>query len=309
MDALDLPEPNADGFIRTPRNRYRYKYSNEEGVLMWLFYFARVGTLSDVSRVFGGSTSRSSQVINDMTQRIYRRWGHRIEGSDLRHMERFITDHAIAVVRHVGGAGNLPWHVGLPVAFVDAKCLKICRPIWGEDLCYSGYKHMHSLNFQILGRPDGIVEDLYGGIEGRHSDPFLFNGSHLGRRFHMMRNRVWDNEYAGAHSWPLFKMYADGIYAITTEMGRNFREPLSAGQAAANALMATMRGAIEHMFANVSNLFRRVHYSRANKILASPVTTQYIVAHLFTNAHSCFYGNQTQKFFNMPKPNIYEYFS
>ena len=45
MDALDLPEPNADGFIRTPRNRYRYKYSNEEGVLMWLFYFARVGTL------------------------------------------------------------------------------------------------------------------------------------------------------------------------------------------------------------------------------------------------------------------------
>ena len=105
-------------------------------------------------------------------------------------------------------------------------------------------------------------------------------------------------------------MYADGIYAMSDVMGRNFRQPMTVAQAAANALMSTLRGEVEHMFAKPSNLFRQVHYHTNNKILASPVGTQYIVAQLLSNAHTCFYGNQTQtNCFNLPRPYIYQYFS
>jgi len=305
MDALDLPAA-ADGFVRTPK---RYKYQNEEGVLMWLYYFSKVGALSRLSPVFGGSKARSSEIINDVTQRIHRRWRHRLVRSDLSHMDPLITRHYRAAVEKVGGEANLPWHVGLPVGFVDAKCLQICRPGWGQEVTYNGHKHVNSLNFQILGRLDGIVEDMHGPIEGRHSDPYLYRGSGLQARFCAMRNRVWDNEYAGQNPLPLFKMYADGIYALSTEMGRNFREPMTAAQAAANALMKTLRGSVEHMFAKPSILFRQVHYHTNNKILASPVGTRYIVAQRLSNAHTCFYGNQTSKKFNLPKPEIYQYFS
>lgn len=304
---LDLPE-DADGFVRTPRNGY--KYSNEEGVLMWLYYFARAGTLRKMAGVFGGAVPRSSEIITDVTVRIHRRWHHRIVQSDLRHMDSLITLHTDALLERIGGdAAALPWQAGLPAAFVDAKCLKICRPSWAEDTCYSGYKHMHSMNFQILGRLDGIVEDIFGPVEGRHSDPYLFNHSNLEARFRTFRNRVWDGEYAGHANLPLLKMYADGIYALSTVMGRNFRAPFAPGQAEANALMATLRGEIEHMFAKVSMLFAQVHNHFNNKIFASPVGTQYIVAHILTNAHSCLYGNQTADYFNLETPGLDEYFS
>ena len=254
------------------------------------------------------ATPRSSEIVSDVTIRIYDRWSHRIVGSDLTQMDSLLKLHSDALLNKVGGAANLPWQAGMPVGFVDAKCLKICRPSYAETECYSGHKHMHSLNFQIMCRLDGIVEDLYGPVEGRRSDPHLYTASNLEQRFRTMRARVWDNEYAGEDPVPLFKMYADGIYALSAEMGRNFRAPFAPGQAAANTLMATVRGEVEHCFAKVSNLFRQVHYHINNKILASPVGAQYIVAHIFTNAHTCLEGSQTAKYFGLTTPNIHEYF-
>merc|ERR1712096_335934 len=104
---LDLPE-DADGFVRTPRNGY--KYSNDEGVLMWLYYFARAGTLRKMAGVFGGAVPRSSEIITDVTVRIHRRWHHRIVQSDLRHMDSLVTLHTDALLERIGGdAAAFPW--------------------------------------------------------------------------------------------------------------------------------------------------------------------------------------------------------
>lgn len=48
--------------------------------------------------------------------------------------------------------------------FVDGTVRPICRPKRNQQLVYNGHKRVHSLKFQSVVLPNGIVANLYGPV-------------------------------------------------------------------------------------------------------------------------------------------------
>jgi nuclease HARBI1 len=64
------------------------------------------------------------------------------------------------------------------VGFIDGTAIAISRPSGARQRArYSGHKRKHSLKFQAISAPDGLVLHLSGPMEGRRHDMLLYNES------------------------------------------------------------------------------------------------------------------------------------
>ena len=68
------------------------------------------------------------------------------------------------------------------MAFIDGTKIKICRPggqSANQRSVYSGHKRVHCLVSQTLSTPDGLIFHIYGPVEGRHSDRYMYRASDI----------------------------------------------------------------------------------------------------------------------------------
>ena len=79
------------------------------------------------------------------------------------HLQRYAN-----VVTRKGSSFNKCW------GFVDETCMNICRPKYGQEQCYSGHKRKHVLKFQIIMVPCGLIANLYGPVQGRRYDVYMW---------------------------------------------------------------------------------------------------------------------------------------
>jgi hypothetical protein len=64
------------------------------------------------------------------------------------------------------------------VGFIDRTAIPIFRPSSArQSATYSGHKRTNFLKFQAIFAPDGMVLLLFGPMEGRRHDKFLYNAS------------------------------------------------------------------------------------------------------------------------------------
>jgi hypothetical protein len=72
---------------------------------------------------------------------------------------------------------------GAPISsifgFIDCTIRRICHPTWFQRQAYNGHKKFHSLKFQAVMLPNGIIGHLYGPFEGRWNDNYLLTESGL----------------------------------------------------------------------------------------------------------------------------------
>lgn len=63
--------------------------------------------------------------------------------------------------------------------FVDGTIRAISRPGENQRVVYNGLKCVHSLKFQSVAIPNGLVANLYGPVEGRRHDAGMLKDSGL----------------------------------------------------------------------------------------------------------------------------------
>ena len=200
--------------LQLPAEMYgsnRIKWSGSYGlcvVLAWLSYPNQLHRLEDS---LGRFREELSVIFNVTTKLFSDRWGVLLQRSDqpwlaLIHLEEF----AQAVHAQNGSLQNI-W------GFIDGTVWAISRPIIGQRLMFNGHKRVHSLKFQSVVSPNGLIANLHWPCEGRRHDGFLLRDSGLLDQVQVHRNRhrpLLD----GAS--PVYSVYGDPANPVRAQQRR-----------------------------------------------------------------------------------------
>ena len=199
--------------------------------------------------------------------------------------------------------------MGCPLAnclgFIDGTVRPISRPEEHQRLVYNGHKRVHSLKFQSLVIPNGLIANLFGPVEGRWHDAGMLNESGL-------LNAL--QTYAHTPTGNPLCIYGDPAYPLRPQLMCPYRQgdyagPLTPQMRAFNAAMSSVRISVEWLFGDISTYFQFIDFKKNLKIGMSAVGKQYIVCALLRNALTCLYGNTTSEYFQLDSPTIESYFA
>ena len=63
--------------------------------------------------------------------------------------------------------------------FIYGTVRQISKPGENQRILYNGHNRVHSLKFQSVALPNGLIVNLYGPVEGRHHDAGMLKDSGL----------------------------------------------------------------------------------------------------------------------------------
>ena len=238
-------------------------------------------------------------IFNVTTKFISDRWGVLLQRLDQPwlapiHLEEF----AQAVHAQNAPLQNI-W------GFIDGTVRAISRPIIGQCLMFNGHKRVHVLKFQSVVTPNGLIANLHGPCEGRRHDGFLPRDSDLldQVQVHMNRQRPLLD---GAS--PVYSLYGDPAYPVRAQLLALHRGVnLTQDQILFNSRMSAVRVSVEYGFQKVLQQFAFLDFKKNLKILLQPVGRLYVVGVLLINCHTCLYGSQTSRMFDLSPPSLEEY--
>lgn len=162
----------------------------------------------------------------------------------------------------------------------------------------------YSLKYQVITSPCGLIEYLYGPVQGRHHDSWMVVASNLDNQLSEICN-PGPGEGRGN-----FYIYGDPAYKPSPYLLRGNRRQtrLSPEALDVQVRMNRMRVSVEWGFKEVTELFPALSYRRGQRLLLSPLALQYKVAVILMIAITCFRGgNQTSAFFKCRPPSIEEW--
>ena len=257
----------------------------------------------ELSRQYNRSQSSLSDLINELVQFIDKKWSHLLD-FDHQHLlsPQKLEEYARAV--HKAGAPlTSVW------CFIDCTIRGICSPTWFQRQVYNGHKKFHSLKFQALKLPNGLIGHLYGPIEGRRNDNYLLADSKLLDKCaaHAHRPGAGPNQPAWERCLQIFGDPAYGLspYLISPYAGAGER---TVAELTWNAAMAKARIEVEHGFADVTRSWPFLNAWWKHQLFRSPVGTYYRVGVLLSNALNCLCPNQTAQTLDCEPPTLEDYF-
>lgn len=161
-----------------------------------------------------------------------------------------------------------------------------------------------SLKYQAVTSPCGLIEFLWGPVQGRHHDSWMVLHSDLDVKLAEFCTPLPEEGRGN------FYLYGDPAYRPSPFLLRGSRRHtrLSPEDLDIQVRMNAVRVSVEWGFKEVTQCFPAINYRTGQRLLLSPVGLQYKVAVILTNAITCFRGgNQTSKFFLCPPPSIEEW--
>ena len=114
---------------------------------------------------------------------------------ELSMMSNAISDHVYNNFNHLLHEFNQPWHrplllqeysrkiheKGAPsencFSFIDGTVRPICRPSVNQRILYNGHNLVHSIKFQSVVIPNGLISNLYGPYKGKKHDSSMLRHS------------------------------------------------------------------------------------------------------------------------------------
>ena len=136
---------------------------------MYLKRYAYPCRYEDLLYHFARPVPELSIITNHMMDLIYGRWHHLVTryNPDLLSPPKIKFLQYAQVIEQAGAALDNCW------GFVDGTARPVCRPSENQRVLYNGHKRVHSINFQAVALPNGLVGNLFGPIEGRRYDSFM----------------------------------------------------------------------------------------------------------------------------------------
>ena len=124
----------------------------------------------------------------------------------------------------------------------------VCRPGTSQRLLYNGRKRVHVIKFQSVAVPNGIVASLYGPVEGKRHDSYMFNQSDLFNK--LVQNAVDTNSN-------VLCIYSDPAYPHRPQLPRPFQAPrITQGEKDCNTAMSKVRVSVQWAFGGIINYFK-----------------------------------------------------
>ncbi|XP_078379986.1 uncharacterized protein LOC144662926 [Oculina patagonica] len=138
-----------------------------EGLCIALKRFAYPCRYSDMIPIFGRSVAELSMISNEVVDWIYNTHGHRVSQWNHTIMNpASLVTYADAI--HDRGAA-----LENSFGFIDGTVRPITRPIVNQRTVYNGRKRVHSLKFQSVTLPNGMIGQLFGPV-GKNYSPVIF---------------------------------------------------------------------------------------------------------------------------------------
>ena len=104
-------------------------------------------------------------------------------------------------------------------------------------------------------------------------------------------------------------IYGDSAYAARTYLLTPFKGAnISALETKFNGNMSKVRTCVEWGFGKICTNFAFLNFHKNLKVRLQAVAKYYLVGALLTNAHTCLYGSQTGRYFNLEPPTLEQYF-
>ena len=180
-------------------------------------------------------------------------------------------------------------------------CRPIARPSRHQRIWYSGHKRLHVQKFQAIMTPFGIVIHLFGPVEGTRHDSAMLRMSGLNQ----LQNDLPPRSAAPGDG---FAIYGDSAYPLRTNLQVPFTGlNLTPDETAFNTRMSECRVCMVWGFADITAKFSSLAVKKKQRLLHQPVGMYYAVATLLTNCHTCLYGNETSRFFDLTPPTLDQY--
>ena len=271
------------------RSESNLTWSGEEGLCILLRRFTYPNRLCDLVPFFGRHQTELSLIINVMLNEVYKKNKHRVTDITQHWMNHEDYAHAI----HARGAAlDNCW------GFLDGTQGRMCRPCIGQQSVFNGHKRIHSLKYQALMCPDGMMPHFYGPIEGCRHDSALYYLSELDTQLPCI---------VGSNNQQLC-IYGDSAYALRRYLVTPFKGAnISALQHDFNKNMASVRVAVEWGFAKITQIFAFLAYHHNQKVFLQPIGKYWIVGTILCNCHSSLYRSQTSKYFDLQPPALQDY--
>ena len=272
----------------------RLKVDGIEALCVFLKRFAYPCRYSDMVPRFGRPVPQFSIISNYVMSSVYQDFHHLL--ADLNqpvfapaNLERFCQ-----VIHDKGAALDNCW------GFIDGTVRPICRPGENQRVLYNGHKKVHALKFQSVVAPNGLIANLYGPVEGKKHDSGMLADSNL---LQQLQQRSYDT------NGRVLCIYGDPAYPLRLHLQAPFRNPvLTQPQKDFNKSMSQVRISVEWIFGDIIKWFAFMDFKKNLKVALTAVGKMYIVCALLANARTCMYGNTTATFFQLPPPNIEDYF-
>ena len=184
--------------------------------------------------------------------------------------------------------------------FVDGTVRPCCRPSIHQRLLFNGHKRVHSIKYQSVVTPNGLICNLYGPVEGRRHDSGMLAESNL-------LNQL--QQYAYTPNGDPLCIYGDPAYPLRIHLQAPYRgNNIPNIQKDFNKAMSSVRISVEWLFEEILTYFAFLDFRKNLKIGLSAIGKMYIVCALLTNARSCLYKSQTSTFFDVDPPLLEDYF-
>lgn len=271
---------------------YGYRVSGEECFLILLRRLSSPSQFSWLEDLFGRSKSALCAIFNFALSYIYLKCKHLLEFD----WNRLTPTYLDRLCELNVAKGSLLRNC---IGFIDGTARVICRPGEDQRMFFNGHRRMHSLKYQSIVCPDGIVAFADGPYAGSRHDAGMFREGNL--------KEIFRDRLKGADGSQLC-FYGDAAYPTRDFIASPYKgSTLDADQIMFNTSMASPRISVEWSFSKVSTLFAFQNYKPNLKLRLQPVGAYFPVATILTNCHTCFYGSQINVFFDSQPPSIEEY--
>lgn len=265
-----------------------------EAMCVFLKRFAYPCRYVDLIPLFARPEPQLCMIANKMMDIIYLNWNHLLTNFDQPWLDNQHLENYAEAIHLKGAALNNCW------GFIDGTVRPISRPKRFQRLVYNGHKKVHSLKFQSIVAPNGLIANLFGPIEGKRHDSAMLAQSQILQQLQIHSFDTNDNTLC---------IYGDPAYPIRQQIQGPFRGAhLTDLEKAWNKSMSQVRVSVEWIFGDIINYFKFLDFKKNLKIHLSAVGKMYITCSLLHNARAILYGSTTSKFFNVNPPTIEEYF-
>jgi nuclease HARBI1 len=281
--------------------------NGEEALLIMLYRLAYPCRLIAMQEVFGIEISQISRIFNQTIKYVYTKHIYLLEDNMLLLESRLpvLNDAIRKKVTSMYRNRLIPDRIQNVSVFLDGTQRRVSRPLGSGNVqrnIYCGRKKIHSLAYQGVSGPDGIVYDLFGPVPGRRNDKFVLRESMFIERFRDIQ----------ANNVIQYHAYTDKGYESSTYIKSAYRRyagfELNENQLLENSIMSRCRQGIEWTFGKITEEEKFIDMYKSMKIQLSFIDIYYKVAVLISNAHTCLYGSQLTEAFDIMPPTLREYF-
>ena len=266
--------------------------SGLEALCVVLRRLAYPNRLCDLEQLFGRPKCSISVICNETIDYLHENWCHL-----LTEMNQKFLDQA-----HLQSYSDAVMACGAPLencfGFVDGTVRPLCRPIELQREVWNGHKRCHSIKFQSLVLPNGLIANMFGPHTGRRHDCALLRESRLLEKLEGLPLDENGEPYV---------IYGDPAYPIRRQLVMPFKGNITQEQRNFNASMSSVRESVEWTFGKILAEFAFLDYRKDLKVFLQPVAKYYLIGALLTNCHTFLYGGIVPSYFNLSPPELEEY--